>query len=172
MSANCPIIEGVTLDCKGVAGGIDSIYIAEFENVASVTSSSGTVTAISMVSGKKFYTYQVRPENAEYKQDQTFSKENQSYFSKQTLTFDIFKMSAKNRNIIKLLVQNRVMVIVKSTEGTYWLLGQTRGMDVVTVAESTGKAMGDKNGSLLTLECNEPDPANTVNSGIISALLA
>jgi len=171
MPANCVIIEGLSLDCKGAAGGIDTIYLAEFENVSSVTASSGIVSGITMVSGKKFFEYKVRPENAQFNQDQTFSPENQSYFSAQTLTFDIFKMSAKNRNIIKLLVQNRLMAIVKSTEGTYWLLGQTRGMDVITVAESTGKAMGDKNGSMLTIQCNEPDPANTVNSGIIAALL-
>ena len=171
MPANCVIIEGISLDCKGVAGGIDTIYLAEFENVSSITASSGIVSGITMVAGKKFFEYKVRPENSTFTQEQTFSKENQSYFSAQTLTFDIFKMSAKNRNIIKLLVQNRILAIVKSTEGTYWLLGETRGMDVTTVSESTGKAMGDKNGSMLTLVVNEPDPANTVNSGIIAALL-
>lgn len=171
MPANCVIIEGISLDCKGVAGGIDTIYLAEFENVSSITASSGIVSGITMVAGKKFFEYKVRPENATFTQEQAFSKENQSYFSAQTLTFDIFKMSAKNRNIIKLLVQNRLLAIVKSTEGTYWLLGETRGMDVTTVSESTGKAMGDKNGSMLTLVVNEPDPANTVNSGIIAALL-
>lgn len=171
MPANCVIIEGISLDCKGVAGGIDTIYLAEFENVSSITASSGIVSGITMVAGKKFFEYKVRPENATFTQEQTFSKENQSYFSAQTLTFDIFKMSAKNRNIIKLLVQNRILAIVKSTEGTYWLLGETRGMDVTTVSESTGKAMGDKNGYSLTLTGKEPLPANKVNSGVISGII-
>ena len=62
----CNIIEGITLDCRQGAGGIKKLYLTEFANVSSVTSSSGSVTAITMASGKKFWTVEVELEDAQF----------------------------------------------------------------------------------------------------------
>jgi len=48
----CNIIEGLTLDCRQGAGGVKKIYLTEFANVSTITSSSGQVSAITMVAGK------------------------------------------------------------------------------------------------------------------------
>ena len=167
----CTIIEGITLDCRQGAGGIKKLYLTEFANVSTITSSSGSVTAITMASGKKFWTVEVELEDAQLNEDATVSIENGTTFYAQTLTFSVYKMTAKNRNIVRLLTQNRLMVIAQDADDVYHLLGETRAMHLTASASTTGKAMGDKNGYSITLTGKEPLPANKVNSGIIAGLL-
>ncbi len=168
---SCPIIEGVTLDCRQGAGGVDKIYLTEWSNIASITSASGTITAISMNSGKKFWEVQLEMEDAQFNEDENTSVENGTIFYAQTLTFSVYKMTAKNRNILRLYAQNRLAVIVKDMDGVYRLAGETRAMHKTAQTSSTGKASGDKNGYNITLTGKEPLPSNTVSSGIIAALL-
>ena len=124
----CIIVEGVTLDCRQGAGGVDKIYLTEWANVASVTSASGSISAIGMNSGKKFWEVQLEMEDAQFNEDATVSIENGTTFYAQTLTFSVYKMTAKNRNIVRLLTQNRLAVIVKDMDGVFRLAGETRAM--------------------------------------------
>jgi uncharacterized membrane protein len=167
----CTIIEGVTLDCRQGAGGIKKLYLTEFANVSSITSSSGSVSAITMVAGKKFWTVEVELEDAQFDENATVSIENGTTFYEQSLTFSVYKMTAKNRNIVRLLTQNRLMVIVQDADDVYHLAGETRAMHLTTGTSSTGKAMGDKNGYSITLTGKEPLPSNKVNSGVISGII-
>jgi hypothetical protein len=167
----CNIIEGITLDCRQGAGGVKKIYLTEFANVSTITSSSGSVSAITMVSGKKFWTIELELEDAQFNENATVSIENGTTFYEQTLTFSVYKMTAKNRNIVRLLTQNRLMVIVQDADDVYHLAGETRALHLTASATSTGKAMGDKNGYLITLTGKEPLPCNKVNSGVISGII-
>ena len=167
----CNIIEGITLDCRQGAGGVKKIYLTEFANVSTITSSSGSVSAITMVSGKKFWTIELELEDAQFDENATVSIENGTTFYEQTLTFSVYKMTAKNRNIVRLLTQNRLMVIVQDADDVYHLAGETRAMHLTASATSTGKAMGDKNGYSITLTGKEPLPCNKVNSGVISGII-
>jgi hypothetical protein len=172
--SSCAIIEGLTLDCRTGMAGIETIYLTEFTNLtqSSVTASSGTITAMSLNSGKKFWEYQVVKEDAQWTDTPTVSTPNGTAFFDQQLSFTIHKMNAKNRNIIKLLIQNRLLAIVKTSDGQYVLLGQQRGLDVVTVAGGSGKAAGDLNGNVITLQGKEPDAANYFSSAsIVTAML-
>ncbi len=167
----CTLIEGISLDCRQGAGGIKKLYLTEFANVSSITSSSGSVTAITMSAGKKFWTVEVELEDAQFDENATVSIENGTTFYEQTLTFSVYKMTAKNRNIVRLLTQNRLMVIVQDADDVYHLAGETRAMHLTASASTTGKASGDKNGYNITLTGKEPLPANKVSSGIIAGLL-
>ena len=167
----CILTEGVTLDCRQGVGGVKKIYLTEFANVSTITSSSGSVSAITMVSGKKFWTIELELEDAQFDENATVSIENGTTFYEQTLTFSVYKMTAKNRNIVRLLTQNRLMVIVQDADDVYHLAGETRALHLTASATSTGKAMGDKNGYSITLTGKEPLPCNKVNSGVISGII-
>lgn len=167
----CPIVESIALDCRQGAGGLATIYLTDFANVATITSSSGTVTAMTMASGKKFWSVELEQEDAVFNEDATISVENGTTFYTQSVMFSVYKMTAKSRNQVRLLVQNRLMVIVKDLDGVYHLVGETRAMNVTASTSTSGKASGDKNGYSITLTGKEPLPANTVTSGIIAALL-
>jgi hypothetical protein len=124
-----------------------------------------------MVAGKKFWTVEVELEDAQFDENATVSIENGTTFYEQTLVFSVYKMTAKNRNIVRLLTQNRLMVIVQDADDVYHLSGETRAMHLTAGTSSTGKAMGDKNGYSITLTGKEPLPANKVNSGVISGII-
>lgn len=166
----CNLIEDFILSCRDGVSGIDQILLTEWDNVLSVTSSSGVVTAITKSSGKKFWVYQLEDEDADFKQSEKIAIVAGTNYQEQTLSFTMRKFSAKNRNNLRLLTQNKLMVIIKDNNGTYWLLGEVKGMRVTALEGGTGKAMGDLSGYTLTLMAKETLPANTVTSSIISAL--
>lgn len=170
----CNIIEGFYLDCNTGSAGIDTIYFAEFGNVSSVTQSSGTTTAITMASTKKFYPYQLKNETAEFKYSGKHSVENGTMAHESTLELTIFKMNAKNRNIVDLLQQNRLVAVIKfidQTNSGNILVGESRGGYVTAIEGGSGKAMGDLNGYKLTITFKEPS-APTVYTGTIASITA
>lgn len=168
----CNIIQGRQIDCRDSVGGVPEVYLTEFVNVpqGNITSSSGTISAATCSSGKRFFTYQLEKENAQFDAKDMISVENGSLYSEQTLTFTLKKMSASLRNNLRTLAQNRLHIIVKDGNGTYWWMGQVNGADLTTSDGSTGKALGDMNGYTLTFTAKEPDAPNTVSAAIVAAL--
>jgi hypothetical protein len=167
----CAIIEGYILDCKQGAAGIKNLYFAEYGNVSSVTTTSGVTSAITMVAGKKFYTYQVRPEAADFKYSGKISLENGTDYYESTVELPLYKMTAKNRNIIDLLKQNRLVCIVEPVDPNLSpiLLGELRGGDVTAIDGGTGKAMGDMNGAKVVITFKENN-APTTYSGSLATI--
>lgn len=165
----CSIAQGNELGCRDSVGGIETIYITEFENVTSITSSSGQISAITKSGGTSFKVFKLEKENAEFTEAINSSVENGTLFYEQTLSFTMKKMSASNRNNIRNIAQNRLMVIVKDNNGTYWVMGETRGADLTgDNSAKTGKAFGDMNGYSLTLVGKEPAPAQVYTGSITS----
>ena len=168
----CNIIEDYLLDCADSVAGVKKIYWTEFANVLSVTSSSGTVTAITKSSGKKFWVIELEDENGDFKVSHKRNIENGTLHYEQTLSFTMKKMSAKNRNKIRLAIQNKLMVIVQDNNDKYWLMGETRSARISGVEAGTGKKFDDLNGYTVTLMSKEVNDAQEVSSGIISGLLS
>ena len=170
--SDCIIINGNEFDCADAVGGVAEIYITEFANVpqANITATSGTITAMTCSSGKKFWTFQVEKENAQFTQTGQRSVENGTLFYDQSATLTLKKMTAAKRNALHILAKNRLMVIVKDNNGTYQLLGQVNGADLTGNEGTTGKAFGDMSGYTLTITGKEKDPANFVTASLLTTL--
>lgn len=170
----CIIINGIEIDCADSVGGIAEIYLTEFTNVpqANITASSGIITAISCSSGKKFWTFQLEKENAQFIQTPQRSVENGTLFYDQSLTFTIKgKMTAARRNALHILMQNRLMIIIKDNNGNLQLIGQVYGADITAAEAGTGKAFGDMNGYSLTASGKEAVQAQFLSAALLPALL-
>ncbi len=168
----CQIINGYEIDCRDAVGGIKELYIAEYANVASYTETSGVCSAITMVSGKKFYTFQMEKENAELIETQTGSVENGTNFWQQDLTFTMKKLSAAKRNSVKVLSQVRLVVVAKLHDDSLWIVGRHNGLDMVgTNTAKSGKAMGDMNGYEIALMGKEQNPMYSY-SGTVASITA
>lgn len=171
---SCIIINGNELDCADVVGGVPEIYLTEYANVpqANITATSGVITAMTCSSGKKFWTFQLEKENAQFTVTPQRSVENGTLFYEMSLTFTIKKMSAARRNALHILLQNRLMVIVKDANSTaqYQLMGQVYGADVTGAEGTTGKAFGDMNGYTITITGKEASPPNFVTSSLLATL--
>lgn len=48
--------------------------------------------------------------------------------------------------------KNSLVAVVKDSNGAYWYLGKTRGLDVTAGTAGTGTAQGDRSGFTLTLQ--------------------
>jgi hypothetical protein len=165
----CIIINGVELDCADGIGGVAEIYLTEYTNVpqGNITATSGVITAMTCSSGKKFWTFQLDKENGQFMSTPQRSVENGTLYYTFTLKG---KMTAARRNALHILLQNRLMVIVKDNNGTYQLIGQVYGADVTGAEGTTGKAFGDMSGYTLTITGKEKDPANFVTPALLTTL--
>jgi hypothetical protein len=76
------------------------------------------------------------------------------------------------KNNLKLIAQNRLMIIVKDNNGTYWVMGEARGVDATDIKITSGKAFGDMSGSTITFTGKEPDFDNQLTASLITSLLS
>lgn len=166
----CALTSGYTLDCKDSLGGIKAVWFIEHANVSSVTEASGVVTAITKGAGKVFYKYELVRNTSSLTENITASVENGTVFYAQELSVILNKMQASTRNEILLLAKNVLMAVVQDSNGKYWLLGKTNGIDITGGSSATGTAQGDRNGYTLTFTGGEPALAPEVSSGIIAGL--
>jgi outer membrane protein assembly factor BamB len=166
----CALTQGYTLDCRDSVGGIKTIYVTELANKSSITAASGTITAFTLTAGKKFWTYELMKETAALTENITTSDTNGTLFFEQDLTFTIRKMQASLSQEIKLLAQNRLMIIVLDRNGKYWLLGENNGAELQPSTSVTGTAFGDMNGYNLVFKAKEESPMNEVASNLITSL--
>lgn len=166
----CALTQGYTLDCRDNVGGIKTVYIAELSRKSALTiAASGFVTAFTLTSGI-FFTYQLEKETSSLTENIQTNDVNGTLFFEQDLMFTIRKLQASSRNEIKLLAQNRLMVIVLDRNGKYWLLGSDNGCELQPSTGASGTAMGDFNGYTLNFKAKEETPMPEVSSSLISAL--
>ena len=167
---NCAIISGYTKDCRNSIGGIKTVYITELQNKSSITSASGAISAFTLTSGKKFWTFELEQATATASEVVKPNGPNGTYYVEQTLNFKVPKRSALFSYQIKNLAQNDLMVIVLDMNGTYWLLGENNGLKMQDSTNPFGTAMADMNGYDLQFLAMENDNAKTVASKLIATL--
>jgi hypothetical protein len=166
----CPISAGLSaLDCLDGKGGISTFYVTEFENQNTSTITAGTISAMALDTGKKFWEIKVEKEMAHAEEAETTSPENNTNAYVQTFTFDVNKISATNRTLLTTLAKNRLMLMYKDNNGNYVMFGWTGGY--LSFSTASGTKFGDKNGYNAVFTSSEPESAYFVDSGIVSSLL-
>lgn len=170
---DCAILSGYSKDCRSSIGGIRTVYLTELSNKSSITSASGNISAFTLTSGKKFWTFELEQATATgSKGDPKPNPANGTFYVEQTLNFKIPKASATFSYHLKNLAQNDLMAIILDNNGTYWLLGETNGLKMQDGTASMGTALADMNGYDLNFLAQEPDMAKTVASNLIATLLS
>lgn len=169
----CNLTSSIPLGCKDGKGGIKKIYVTELENKEAITASNGAITAFTLATGKQFWTYDFEKETGEYNEKITTATDGSgTVFYEPEIKIRFNKKDVTKRNELKLLAQNRLMVIVLDRNGIYWLAGELNGLDLAPSNAMSGKAFGDFNGYDLVFTGKEEEPAQTVGSGLIAALTA
>jgi hypothetical protein len=151
----CALTQGYTLDCRDSLGGIVEVYFTEAANVTTTTEASGVITALTKAAGKRFWKYALVKGTVFYAQE---------------LQIILNKLQTNTRNELLLLAQNSLVAVAKDSNGIYWYLGKTRGIDMTANAASTGTAQGDRSGFTLTFTGSEPALAPSVTSVVALAL--
>ena len=167
----CNLTQSYLLDCRLNYGGMKEVYIIEFDNVTSFTQSAGVVTAITKASGKTFRKYQLIAHTGEGDEALTASREMGTLSNKQTIIFQINKMTVAVRNELFLLAQNRLIFIFVDENSTNWMYGSDYGLTLTTASAKTGKVLADRNGYELTFEGDEKNLAYEVDDTNLATLL-
>lgn len=170
---SCVLTNGYTLGCRDNIGGIQEVYIGEY-NGDTLTYVLGTNDIIATFSAgtSSFYTFEQEIETGSFTENGQYSTENGTGFYEQTLTITLHKMDAALRNQIKILGQGKWRIIVKDQRGKYWLMGKQNPVRVSTATPGLGKAYGDLNGAIITFMGKEPEPAAEVASSAAAQVIS
>lgn len=165
----CNFVEGQIISCNdGVAGAV-AAWVTEFANVTAMTVTSGTITSLTQAASTKFWRIDVPPENMNFIQNSA-SGANVPNMTSQKLNWTQLKHTARMRDFNATMLQNRLMVLILDANGTYQMMGATKGAYVPTLDTTTGKALNEFSGSTYNLEAREPFEAYYVSSSVISGL--
>lgn len=160
---SCLLNSGYALGCRDSIGGIQEVYIGNFDSGATYTLNANDVITAFTGSTVSYYTFEQEMETGEFNQAGQYSTENGTVFFQQDLTLTFHKNDAALRNQLLVLSQANMSVIIKDQRGEYWLMGYQNGVRATAGAMNTGKAYGDLNGFTITLQAKEPEPAHNIS---------
>lgn len=160
----CKITTEILRGCRSNVGGIKKVYIANFDDMVSVTpvvsddlTDTGMITAISMAGSPAagFYRYEFTKDSSSY--TQTFSQDIASETGGwvQSLNLIFAKNEASKRNAVKMLGQNSTLIIVEDKNNKFWLLGEENGCELTAAEAGSGVLQTDRNGYSVTFEGRE-----------------
>ena len=164
----CNLSAGIQLGCRDNTGGLKTLWITDYTNVTSITSSTGdTITAISGTG--TFYEFQLIRTSSQLTETVNASLENGTVFTQGEIVTYFSKLGQDKRNILKTLAQSqRLAIVAEDNNGQYYLCGQTYGCFISAATSVTGKALGDANGYNMTFQYLEPNPMNQLSGSLAS----
>ncbi len=169
---SCALSQGFTLDCKDVLGGIKSVRFCSLSDFESLVPAYTTGTVTIGTPATVFYKYELDKEESSFNDDPTPGSNKGTLYYVPAITFILSKLDIAKRNEIQLLCKNRVVAIVETRESTpsYWVIGQTNGLDLTTGVAGSGTSAADLNGYTITLSGLEPDPMVSIASGALAGI--
>jgi len=165
----CNFYEGIALACNDGISGVQAVWITEFNSVTSLVPTSGTITTLTQAPGTKFWFIDSHSENISFTQSTT-GTQTTPYSTTQTCTFTVNVHTAKLRNWINTVRQNKFMVLIKDGNDRYQMMGATRGAYASQIDSTTGKMLSDFSGSTFTFTAKEPFEAYYVDSSVVTGL--
>jgi len=173
--STCDITSGFTLGCRDNVGGITNLYILSGSITTVETASEGLINGIT--GSGEFFKFELFRQTSDFSEAITSTPENGTVFYEQTVNAVFFKLQSSTRNQVKVLAQNPdLKIIVETNNGTvdgvgrYWLLGQDRGMQLLSGTGATGVEFGSLNGYNLTFTGQEPNPASEISGSLSAAM--
>ena len=169
---NCVLTTGFDRGCQDNQGGALEFYFGNYVSDFTVTPDpTGKITLIAGT-GLEYWKYELEPETGFFNETFQENPQNGTNFVEQALTMVLNKMEQSKRNEIKLLAKSLMTVIVKDSNGTYWLFGEQNGIRMGTGGTgASGTVFGDRNGYSLNFIGKEPCEKTEVYLSAFSALI-
>lgn len=170
-------LSGINENCRNSIGGIVELLIARAEDVTAstvtTTQATGTelVTAITMATGAKFYSYRGTKDSSNFVSTFTAAPESGSGYWATVVTTQWSKLDSIKRAQLKALTIDDLVLIAKDRNGKYWMIGRENPVMASNATMQTGAAAGDLNGATFEGSADEPAPPIEVDATIISGLL-
>lgn len=167
----CALTQGKNeTGCKPGAAGIKEILFCEIESKNTETIAAGAFSAIALDATKLFRRYILNFRRGAATWKDTPQLGNGPVSFKPRVEVDLTTLDTLDRAEMKLLALNTLMIIVRTGSDEYIMLGYYNGMDMVEGDVDGGKP-GEWKGLKMVFEGHESEPALSVPSGLIAALL-
>lgn len=168
---------GLNLRGRDNVPGSSSIFIAEHENLIGVdVDTDGIyVSGITMTGSTMFYEFLLPRENINFTDQVEISVSNGTYVFQPMVNFSLPGIKPETMELFDVLVRKSVVVIVKTNENRYFLVGKDNGLDITSNSNvAQGLTSSDLTGSVIELEGLErsrsyeidPDTALTIIASI------
>ena len=165
----CDLTTGFTVGCNDSIGGVKAFYIDNFptDGITIAESATGEATSIT---GTNLAYFKYEATNAQgaasvFSDNPTVNDQNGTSYFDQTATYVLNKMEQAKRNEVKMIARAKMSIIIEDNNGKYWLMGEINGVRLVSGENTSGTALGDRNGYSLSFQSQEFEPMREVTSG-------
>lgn len=146
-------LNGIPFDCEKSKGGIQTIWIANYDDVTEVkVGEDGVVTSITMTNEAKFKPYYFRKETGSLTSTWTIDESKGVGYCTNEVSLVFTKQDTAKRLELNALAQNRLACIIKDSNGVYTYLGSEDYVSMSSGSHTTGTAKGDNNSYSVTLK--------------------
>lgn len=157
-------------------GGVSAVYIANRADVTSATVETGTVTAITMATSKKFQTYLHRKNAAvSMTSDKSGDDAAGTHIVTTNINLVFAGMDSDKRIEMDALLSGQFVAIVKDRNGRYWMPVVPPNDDYMAASAgqaTTGAAASDANQYTLTLTSETNHMPYEVEAAAVSSVIA
>lgn len=148
------VLNGIGVQCNSNLGGVSAVYIANRNDVESVTMED-TISAIAMADGAKFHTYLHRKNaSVSMSTDKGGDEASGIHLLITNVSLVFAGLDTDKRKEMDALLQGQFVVIVKDRNGKYWMPIVPPEDDYMSASAgnaTTGAQSSEANGYSLTL---------------------
>jgi hypothetical protein len=174
---SCAITGGYVIQCRDAVGGVEIVYLIENSALYDasgisrvLTDGSGTVSAMTKATNKRFWKFEVPRATAMATNGITASQEMGTLYYTHEVSFPINTRNATIRNIVTTLAKNRLTFVLKEGDNTYRMYGKEFGLFLDSTEAGSGTALGDRNGYMLKFSSMEREDFLIVPASIALTL--
>lgn len=171
MACTSAVLSGLTLDCESSKGGIQKVWIANFDQtvadaVAAAAASADSIayTAIT-ASSVTWYAYEFKRGTGSMTSTLNVDEANSISYVSTDLLLQFGRMEARKRAEMRALSLNETMCLVKDNNGKVWFLGYSVPVSASAGTGQTGQAITDGNFYQITLQANDDSYPVEVTGG-------
>lgn len=166
-------LKGISVDCETSMGGIKAVYLANYDDVQSVSvdDANGLITGITMSESIKFKGYHFRKNTGSMNSTLTADESTGLNYVTTEVSLVFTKMETHKRIEMTALAQAQLAVIVLDSNGIYWYVTKDEYAAASAGTGETGTAKGDRNAYSLTLTSENLTYPIEIDAKIVSNLI-
>lgn len=164
-------LNGIVRDCLSNVGGVRKVYIANKDDIDTITITDDAVSAITMQAGKHFKEYYQKPGRASVTSTPQFNDANEYAGESVVLSLSFPRQDATKRLEVAALSVAELVVVYQDANGNCWLLGYDNPVQRSGGDAASGQAATDTNAYALELTAIENQLPYSVPAAVIEALV-
>lgn len=164
-------LSGLQLGCESNMGGLKCVYIANYDDVVSVTNTGvNEITDITMAATAKFKKYEFRKQTGSLTSTITKDDAIGTIYYTNEVNLQFSKMETVKRLELSALSLGQLAVIVEDQNGKFWYLGYDNYVTGLNTTAASGTNYGELNGYTITLNDMSVDLPYEVQSSVITTV--